>query len=418
MTAEANRGYASCLSWCYNRDFKNDFDLATMMLSFCSTFRLFSALLLLVYMQTALATPVVNSVFTPAAPTVAASAYFLMDFNSGRVLAEKDADKHLAPASLTKIMTAYVVFRELKSGHLTLSEKATISQKAWETGGSKMFVAVNKQVTIEDLLQGMIIQSGNDASVALAEHVAGSEETFATMMNEQAERIGMTNSHFENSMGLPSPNHYSSARDLAKLAQALIKEFPEYYRWDSQKEFTYNNITQQNRNLLLWRDPSVDGIKTGHTDDAGYCMVASAKREDMRLIAVVMGTASANARSNESESLLNFGFRFYETHRLYEAKTPLIEARIRKGETSKLQVGVAEDVYVTAPRKHFNEIKAETQVDKGLAAPINAGDTVGALTVSFGGETILNQPLVAMQSVAEGGIFRRLYDAAVGLLEK
>ena len=386
-----------------------------MMLSFRSTFCLVSGLLLLVCVQSLQAA---NTVFTPAAPTVAASSYFLMDFNSGRVLAEKEADKHVAPASLTKIMTAYVVFRELKAGHLTLNEKATISQNAWETGGSKMFVEVNKQVSIEDLLQGMIIQSGNDASVALAEHVAGSEQTFATMMNEQATRLGMTNSHFENSMGLPSPNHYSSARDLAKLAQALIKEFPEYYRWDAQKEFTYNNITQQNRNQLLWRDASVDGIKTGHTDDAGYCMVASAKREDMRLISVVMGTASPNARSNESQSLLNFGFRFFETHRLYEAKTPLVEARVRKGATTKLQVGVAEDVYVTAPRKHFSELKAETQVDKALAAPLNIGDTVGTLTVSLGGETILSQPLIAMENVAEGGIFRRLYDAAIGLLEK
>jgi len=386
-----------------------------MMLSFRSTFSLFAGLLLFVSVQPLQAA---NSVFTPAAPTVAASSYLLLDFNSGRVLAEKDADKHVAPASLTKIMTAYVVFRELKAGHLTLSEKATISQNAWETGGSKMFVEVNKQVSIEDLLQGMIIQSGNDASVALAEHVAGSEQTFATMMNEQAARLGMTNSHFENSMGLPSPNHYSSARDLATLAQALIKEFPDYYRWDSQKEFTYNNITQQNRNQLLWRDASVDGVKTGFTDDAGYCMVASAKREEMRLISVVMGTVSPNARSNESQSLLNYGFRFFETHRLYEAKTPLAETRIRKGVTSKLQVGVAEDVYVTAPRKHFGELKAETQIDKAIVAPINKGDTVGALNISLGGETILNKPLVAMDSIAEGGIFRRLYDAALSLLEK
>jgi D-alanyl-D-alanine carboxypeptidase (penicillin-binding protein 5/6) len=359
-----------------------------------------------------------ESIFTPAAPTVAASSYLLMDFNSGRTLAEKDADKQVSPASLTKIMTAYVVFRELKAGHLTLSEKVTISQNAWSTGGSKMFVEVNKQVSIEDLLQGMIIQSGNDASVALAEHVAGSEQTFATMMNEQASRLGMNNSHFENSMGLPTPNHVSTARDLAILAQALIREFPDYYRWDSQKEFTYNSITQQNRNQLLWRDASVDGVKTGFTDDAGYCMVASAKREDMRLISVVMGTASPNARSNESQSLLNYGFRFFETHRLYEAKNALTEVRVRKGETSKLAVGVADDVYVTAPRKHFTELKAETQVDKIIIAPIKKGDTVGSLNISLNGVAIANKPLVAMNDIAEGGIFRRLYDAALGLLEK
>lgn len=386
-----------------------------MMLSFRATVSLFVGLFLWLAVQGVYAA---GPIFTPAAPSVAASSYYLMDFNSGRVLAEKDPDKRVAPASLTKIMTVYVVFRELKAGHLTLDEKVTISQNAWETGGSKMFVEVNKQVSIEDLLQGVVIQSGNDASVALAEHVAGSEQTFATMMNEQASRLGMVNSNFENATGLPMPNHYSSAHDLAVLAQALIKEFPDYYRWDSQKEFTYNGITQQNRNQLLWRDASVDGVKTGFTDDAGYCMVASAKREDMRLIAVVMGTASPNARANESQSLLNYGFRFFETHRLYEAGKALSEARVRKGETSKLSVGVAEDVYVTAPRKHFSELKAESQVDKAVLAPINKGDTVGALNVTLAGETILSKPLVAMDSIAEGGFFRRLYDAVVVMLEK
>jgi D-alanyl-D-alanine carboxypeptidase (penicillin-binding protein 5/6) len=228
----------------------------------------------------------------------------------------------------------------------------------------------------------------------------------------------MANSHFENSTGLTNPNHYSSARDLALLTQALIKEFPEYYRWDKEKEFTYNNITQKNRNQLLWRDETVDGVKTGYTDDAGYCMVASAKREDMRLISVVMGTASPNARANESQSLLNYGFRFFETHKLYEAGTALTEAVVRKGETSKLSVGVAEDVYVTAARKHYNELKAETQLDKAITAPISKGATVGSLNVSLAGNTVLTKPLVAMNDVAEGGIFRRLYDAILVLLEK
>ncbi len=386
-----------------------------MKLSFRSNGSLWLGLFLLLVVQTLQAA---GPIFTPAAPSIAASSYFLMDFNSSRILAEKDPDKRVAPASLTKIMTAYVVFRELKAGHLTLDEKVTISQNAWETGGSKMFVEVNKQVPVEDLLQGMVIQSGNDASVALAEHVAGSEQTFATMMNEQASRLGMVNSNFENATGLPMPNHYSSARDLALLAQALIKEFPEYYRWDSQKEFTYNNITQQNRNQLLWRDESVDGVKTGFTDDAGYCMVASAKREDMRLISVVMGTASPNARANESQSLLNYGFRFFETHKLYDAGKSLAEARVRKGETSKLAVGVAEDIYVTAPRKHFNELKAETQVDKAVLAPINEGDAVGTLNVTLSGEVVMSKPLVAMDAVAEGGLFRRLYDAVLVLLER
>ncbi len=362
--------------------------------------------------------PAANQPFIPAAPTVAASSYILTDFNSGKVLAEKDPDKHVAPASLTKIMTVYVVFRELKAGHLSLDEKVTISQNAWETSGSKMFVEVNKQVPVEDLLKGVIIQSGNDASVALAEHIAGSEQTFAAMMNEQAARLGMYNSHFENSMGLPSANHYSSARDLAILARAVILEFPDYYRWDSQKEFTYNGITQQNRNQLLWRDPSVDGVKTGFTDEAGYCMVASAKREDMRLISVVMGTASPNARANESQSLLNFGFRFYETHRLYEAQKPLAEARVRKGAVSKVAAGLAEDFYVTAPRKQFNELKAETQIGQPMIAPVNPGDVIGQLTISLGGETMASTPLVALDAVPEGGLLRRLYDAALGFLEK
>lgn len=386
-----------------------------MMLSMRSTFGLFVGLCLLLVVQNV---PAAGLIFTPAPPSVAGTSYFLMDFDSGRVLAEKDPDKRVAPASLTKIMTVYVVFRELKAGHLTLDEKVTVSKNAWETGGSKMFIEVNKQVSVEDLLQGVIIQSGNDASVALAEHIAGSEQTFAAMMNEQASRLGMVNSNFENSTGLPMPNHFSSARDLALLAQAIIREFPEFYRWDSQKEFTYNNITQKNRNLLLWRDESVDGLKTGYTEDAGYCMVASAKRDDMRLISVVMGTASPNARANESQSLLNYGFRFFETHKLYEAGQPLTEARVRRGEISQLPVGLAENLYVTAPRKHFNELKAETQVDKAIIAPVNKGDTVGTLNVTLADEVIVSKSLVAVDSIAEGGFFRRLYDAVLVLLER
>lgn len=407
--------FLSCPVQCYNDGFQNDFRIVIMMLSLRSTISLFIGLFLFLAVQSLQAA---GPIFIPAAPSIAGTSFYLMDFDSSRILAEKDPDKRVSPASLTKIMTVYVIFRELKSGNLTLDEKVTISQNAWQTGGSKMFVEVNKQVAVEDLLQGVIIQSGNDASVALAEHVAGSEQTFAHMMNEQASRIGMANSHFENSTGLPNPNHYSSARDLALLTQALIKEFPEYYRWDKEKEFTYNNITQKNRNQLLWRDDTVDGVKTGYTDDAGYCMVASAKREDMRLISVVMGTASPNARANESQSLLNYGFRFFETHKLYDAGTALTEAQVRKGETSKLSVGVAEDVYVTVARKHYNELKAETQLDKAIVAPIAKGDTVGSLNVSLADEIVLTKPLVAMNDVAEGGIFRRLYDAVLVFLEK
>jgi len=358
-----------------------------------------------------------NKILIPAAPSVAAKSFILIDSNSGKVLAEKNADTRLSPASLTKIMTVYVIFRELSNGHLTLDEKVTISKKAWQTGGSRMFVEVNKQVAIEDLLQGVIIQSGNDASVALAEHVAGDESTFAAMMNQNALRLGMMDSHFENSMGLPRENHYTTARDLAKLTTAVIKEFPEYYRWDSQKEFTYNNITQPNRNKLLWRDKSVDGVKTGYTEDAGYCMVASAVRDGMRLISVVMGTASANARANESQSLLNYGFRFYETHKLYAKNEALNETRIWKGDSKKLPLGLKDDLFVTIPRKHYNELKAEINIDKKIIAPVKEGETFGSVNVSLAGDLVANKPLVALKTVSKGSFVKRLYDEALLLLE-
>jgi len=358
------------------------------------------------------------NILIPSAPSIAASSYILMDFNSGRVLAEKNADTKLPPASLTKIMTVYVVFRELSNGHLSLDEKVTISKKAWQTPGSRMFVEVNKQVSVENLLKGVIIQSGNDASVALAEHVAGNEATFAELMNQQAQRLGISNTHYQNSMGLPVDNHYTTARDLAILTQALIKDFPEYYRWDSQKQFTYNNITQHNRNKLLWRDQSVDGVKTGHTDEAGYCLVASAKRNDMRLISVVMGTASENARATESQALLNYGFRFFETHKLYDAMTPLTETRIWKGDRKKLSLGLMDDLYVTVPRRHFNDLKAETQVDSRIIAPIKKGESVGTLNVTLAGGTLINKPLIALNDVAKGSFIQRMYDEAMLLLER
>ena len=358
-----------------------------------------------------------NKVLIPAAPSVAAKSYILLDFNSGKVLADKNADEKLSPASLTKVMTVYVIFRELKNGRLSLDEKVTISKKAWQTPGSRMFVEVNKQVAIEDLLQGVIIQSGNDASVALAEHVAGDEVTFAAMMNQQAERLGMLNTHFQNSMGLPSKDHYSTARDLAILTKALITEFPDYYRWDSQKEFTYNNITQPNRNKLLWRDKSVDGVKTGYTEDAGYCMITSALRDEMRLISVVMGTASANARANESQSLLNYGFRFFETHRLYQGQEALSETRIWKGDSKKIALGLADDLYVTIPRRHYNDLKAEIKVDSKIIAPVKQGEVLGSVNVSLASEIIANKPLIALKTVNKGSFVDKLYDEALLLLE-
>ncbi len=359
-----------------------------------------------------------GNILIPPAPSIAASSYLLMDFDSNKVLAEKNADKRLPPASLTKLMTVYVVFRELANGHLSLDEKVTISKKAWRTPGSRMFVEVNKQVSIEDLLKGVIIQSGNDASVALAEHVAGNEATFVVLMNQHAERLGMTNSHFVNSTGLPAENHYTTARDLAILAQAIIKEFPEYYKWDSQKEFTYNNITQHNRNKLLWRDKSVDGLKTGHTEEAGYCLVASAKRNGMRLISVVMGTASENARANESQALLNYGFRFFETHKLYEANKPIVDTRVWKGDRKQLSLGLNEDLFVTIPRRYANDLKAETVVDKRIIAPVKKGEERGLLNVSLMDEKIVSKPLVALDEVNKGSFFQRIYDEALLLLDR
>lgn len=355
---------------------------------------------------------------TPPAPNVAATAYILQDFHTGKVLAENNADARLAPASLTKIMTVYVVFRELSNGHLHLEDMANISEKAWKTSGSRMFVELGNQVKIEDLLKGVIIQSGNDASVALAEHVAGNEATFADMMNQHAARLGMTNSHFKNSDGLPMDDHYISARDLAILTTALIKEFPDYYRWFSQKEFTFNKITQHNRNQLLSRDESVDGVKTGFTDDAGYCLVASALREDMRLISVVLGAKSANARANENQSLLNYGFRFFESHRLYEGKKPLNEARIWKGAEKTIPLGLAEDLYATIPRRQYNDLKGVITVDKKITAPVKEGAKQGSVKVTLKDQVINEKDLVALKTVEQGNIIQRLSDSVLMMMEK
>jgi D-alanyl-D-alanine carboxypeptidase (penicillin-binding protein 5/6) len=355
---------------------------------------------------------------TPAAPSIVASAYILQDFHTGKVLAENNADTKLAPASLTKIMTVYVAFKELSKGHLHLTDIATISQKARDASGSRMFLETKDQVKIEDLLKGIIIQSGNDASIALAEHIATQESTFADMMNQQAVKLGMKNTYFTNSDGLPVENHYTTARDLAILTTALIKEFPEYYPWFSQKEFTFNKITQHNRNLLLSRDESVDGVKTGHTDDAGYCLVASSLREGMRLISVVMGTKSAKARADENQKLLNYGFRFYESHRLYEGKKSLKDARLWKGTDNIVPLGLAEDLYATIPRRHYNELKATVVVDKQITAPIKEGDKYGSVSVSFNGEVISQKDLIAIKSVELGNIFQRAYDSIMMLMGK
>ena len=378
----------------------------------CTLFLFFS--LLFISFQVSAESPEVS---TPSVPTIDAAAYILQDYHTGKVLAENNADAKLAPASLTKIMTVYVVFTELSNGHLHLEDMVTISEKAWKTSGSRMFVELGNQIKVEDLLKGVIIQSGNDASVALAEHVGGNEETFAEMMNQHAIRLGMANSHFKNSDGLPVEDHYTTARDLAILTTALIKEFPDYYRWFSQKEFTFNKITQQNRNKLLSRDESVDGVKTGFTDDAGYCLVASALREDMRLISVVMGAKSANARANENQTLLNYGFRFYESHRLYQGKTALNEARVWKGASKTISLGLAEDIYVTIPRRQYKDLKAVINVDKKITAPVADGAKLGSVKVTLKDEVVINKDLVALKAVDQGNIFQRLSDSVM-MMEK
>ncbi len=356
-------------------------------------------------------------ILIPSPPTIVATSYILEDFDSGKVLAEKKADDVLPPASLTKIMTAYVVFKELRDGKIKLDDLVTVSEKAWKTPGSRMFIEVGKQVSVEDLLKGMMIQSGNDASVALAEHVAGNEAAFADLMNAEAKSLGLANTRFANSMGLPAENHHTSARDLVILTRKLIKEFPEFYAWDSQKEFTYNKITQRNRNRLLWKDPSVDGVKTGHTEEAGYCMVASAKRDEMRLIAVVMGTKSESARATETQTLMNYGFRFYETHRMYKAQQSLASPRVWRGERKEVKLGVKEDLYVTIAKQHYQDLKIEAKVNKKITAPVVKGKQYGTLEITLAGEKVATVPLFALEEIKEGGILERLYDDVLQMME-
>ncbi len=349
----------------------------------------------------------------PAPPSLNARGYIMLDHHSGEILAASNADEPLEPASLTKLMTAYVTFRELAEGKVGLDDQVTVSEKAWRTPGSRMFIEVGKQVSIKDLLQGMIVQSGNDASVALAEHIAGSEESFAELMNYYAGELGMAASHFENSTGLPGDNHITTARDMARLASALIRDFPDYYRWYSQKEFTYNDITQHNRNTLLWRDGAVDGLKTGHTEAAGYCLVASARNNGMRLITVVMGTPSEKARADSSQALLNYGFRFFESHRLYSAGEALDQARVWKADADSVPVGLAQDMYITIPRGTYDELKAIMDMQSLLSAPLTAGSAVGKVSVRLNDAVIASQPLVTLAEIPQGGILRRMTDTVL-----
>ncbi len=366
--------------------------------------------LLLLILFLLLAGPALADIPTPDPPKVTANGYLLFDFNSGRILAEQNSTQRLEPASLTKIMTAYAVFREIGEGNISLDDKVLVSEKAWRTPGSRMFIEVGRKVSVESLLKGMIIQSGNDASMALAEHVAGSEQTFAEVMNHHAQRLGMTNTHFVNSTGLPHEDHYTTASDIAKISVATIREFPEFYRWYAEKEFSFNDIKQHNRNKLLWRDESVDGLKTGHTEAAGYCLAASAMRNGMRLISVIMGTESEKARAKESQTLLNYGFRFFETHRLYGAGDALSHIRVWKGAEEKLALGLKEEFYVTISRRQYKKMKAEITIEPHVTAPIEKGEIMGRINVSLAGEPVAEVPLIALKSVKEGSLWQRTKD--------
>jgi D-alanyl-D-alanine carboxypeptidase (penicillin-binding protein 5/6) len=348
---------------------------------------------------------------TPAPPIVGAKSYLVIDATTGRELASLDPDIALAPASLTKIMTSYVVFQALRQGQIRLEDEVTISEKAWRMPGSRMFVEVGKRVSVKDLLMGMIVQSGNDASVALAEHIAGDESVFAEMMNQYAERLGMLSTHFANATGMPAEGHVTTARDLARLSQALIAEFPEYYSWHAIREFTFNEITQSNRNKLLWGDPSVDGLKTGHTEDAGYCLVASAERDGMRIVSVVLGTASEKARADGSQALINYGFRFFETRLLFAAGEEITSARVWKSANETSGLGVLEDLYITVRRGTYDQLDSAIDIPTVVEAPLSAGQQVAELRVNFGEREILRTPLLALEDNPRGSFWQRTVDS-------
>ncbi len=347
----------------------------------------------------------------PAAPQLAASSWILMDANSGRILVEHNADKRLPPASLTKMMTAYLVESEMDDGKLSPDEKVRISVNAWKTGGSRMFIREGTSVTVDDLLHGVIIQSGNDASVALAERIGGSEGSFADLMNQHAKRLGMKNTHYMNATGLPHAEHYSTAHDLAILARRIIKDYPDHYEIYSQKYFTWNGIKQPNRNKLLWRDKDVDGLKTGHTEEAGYCLVASAKKEDTRLISVVMGTKSEEARAQESQKLLTYGFRYFESKKLYDKGAVLNQARVWGGEKDQVRLGMAQDVFLTVPSGQADKLTARLDLKDTIKAPVQAGEQYGTLQIKLDDKVLAEEPLVALEPVEQGGLFKRLWDA-------
>lgn len=347
----------------------------------------------------------------PAMPALAAKSYVLMDAATGQVLVEHNAHEALPPASLTKLMTAYIATKEIRRGQIGEQDLVTVSEKAWRTGGSRMFIEVGKQVSVSDLLHGIIIQSGNDASVAMAEYIAGSEEAFSDMMNQQAAALQLSNTSFRNATGLPAEGHYSSAFDMARLARAIIDEDPEHYAIYAQKEFLWNDIRQQNRNLLLWRDSTVDGLKTGHTEEAGYCLVASAVRDDMRLISVIFGARDESSRAAETQKLLTYGFRFFESRTLYKKNTVLTSSQVWKGQQAQVEAGLAADLALVVPRGKADQITAEAVLDERIVAPVRAGQKLGSIEVRLEGELLHTADLVALGEVEQGGIFKRIWDS-------
>jgi D-alanyl-D-alanine carboxypeptidase (penicillin-binding protein 5/6) len=355
---------------------------------------------------------------TPNPPEIDARAYILTDYSSGQVIAQRNADTHMEPASLTKLMTCYVVFHALKAGTLKLDDQVTISEHAWKAEGSRTFVQVGSNVPAEVLIKGMIVQSGNDATIALAERVGGTEGAFVQLMNDYARRLGLTNTHFDDSSGLPSPTHYTSARDLSLLASALVRDFPEYYPWFSLREFVWNNIRQQNRNGLLERDPSVDGMKTGHTDSAGYCLVTSARRQDMRLIAVVLASNSIKGREDASAALVNYGFNFYETVNVKRRGTAVLKPRVYKAAEEFYGVGPATDINIVVPRGQAGSIMTTATVQRRLIAPLSTSTRVGELQVVVNGKPVTSVPLYPIASVPEGGFWSRLSDTVLLWFQK
>lgn len=354
----------------------------------------------------------------PPPPSLAVKAYLLLDFNSGHVIAASNSDMRVEPASLTKIMTAYLAFKALKNGHLSLTQTLPVSEKAWKVEGSKMFIEPNKPVTVDELLHGTIIQSGNDSSIALAEGIASSEDLFADMMNKEAQRLGMKNTHYMNATGLPDPQHYTTAADLATLAAALIRDFPaEYAKYYSTKEYTYNKITQPNRNRLLWLDPNVDGMKTGHTESAGFCLISSAKRNDMRRISVVLGAPNDSARATESQKLLNYGFQFFDSHLVYKQGQAISQLKVWKGSENQVASTVTKDLYVTIPKGEYTNIKATMSSIQPLIAPIKKDQVVGTIKFTLNGQTIEEQKLVAAKSIETAGILGRAWDSIKLLLQ-